>query len=64
MNFSVVTTRKIEKMKLVRIKTMEAISCTETVCKSLNAENTIQNTCLLDSHVFMLLGKRGHNVYI
>jgi hypothetical protein len=49
-------------MKLVRVKT-EASSKTETVYKKLNATNMIQDVCLLDSQILMLMEETGHSVY-
>jgi hypothetical protein len=42
---------------------MEVVKVEEQYIKSLNAGKTIQNICPLDSHMLMLMDKRGHSVY-
>jgi len=50
-------------MKMVCIKTVRLVQLGERYMKNLNRENTIQNICILDSQLLMLMEKRGHNIY-
>jgi hypothetical protein len=55
----VVTRGKIEIMKLVQVETMRIVQIEKLYAENINAENTIQNTCLLVSQILMLMEKRG-----
>jgi hypothetical protein len=57
----VVTGGKIEKIKLISGKNMRPVHVEKQYARNLNAENTIQNICFVDTQTCMLEG-RGHSV--
>jgi len=59
----VVTRGKKEIIKLVQVKTMRLVQVEKQYVRNQNGENTIQNICLLDSQILLLMHTKGHNVY-
>jgi hypothetical protein len=55
--------KRTEIIELIRVKTVKPVQGKKLHAENLNTENMIQNICLFDSQLLMLMGKGGHSFY-